>query len=346
MEGAAEPGTVLVTEDTYRLVGPLFEWQSLGQIAVKGVSRPIAVYRPLAHRGAAGKGRGIQGLASPLVGRDAEFHALVEAVQRLQKGVGGIVTVVGEAGLGKSRLVAELHKSANLQAANLRWTEGRCLSYTTGVAYQLWIDGLRTLLGIAPDAAPDDARGRLQEWVQSLCPDRVDDVYPYLGRMLSLPVEKQDEDRLRGVEAQGLKVLTFRALETLVQRAAQERPLVIVCEDLHWADPTSLELLQRLLPLAEREPLLLVCVLRPEREHGCWQIREIATRHYPHRHSDLWLDPLSEAESQELVRNLLRVEDLPAGFRERVLERAEGNPFYVEEILRSLIDGGILVYDE
>jgi predicted ATPase/class 3 adenylate cyclase len=354
METACEPGTVLVSENTYRLVAPLFQWQPLGEILVKGFTEPVAVYRPMTHRGQAGKGRGIEGLESPLVGRDAEVRALREALDRLGDGLGGIVTVVGEAGLGKSRLVAEIRKlalsadegAANLRSDALRWAEGRCLSYATGVAYGLWIDGLRALLGTAPDAAPADVRRRLWEWVQALCPECVDQVYPYLGRMLSLSLEEEAAAHLRGIEAQGLKVLTFRAVEIAFQRAAEERPLVVVCEDLHWADATSLELLESLMPLAERAPLLLVCVLRPEREHGCWQVRETAAREYPHRHSDLWLEPLSQAESGELVRNLLRVEDLPETLRARILERGEGNPFYVEEILRSLIDHEIVVHDE
>ncbi|MBN1579381.1 MAG: zinc ribbon domain-containing protein [Anaerolineae bacterium] len=110
MESAAQPGTVLVTASTYDLTRPLFEWQALGDISVKGISQPVTVYRPIAARTIEGKGRGIEGLSSPLVGRDAEFQALQQAVERLQSGVGGIATLVGEAGIGKSRLVAELRK--------------------------------------------------------------------------------------------------------------------------------------------------------------------------------------------------------------------------------------------
>jgi class 3 adenylate cyclase len=110
METAAAPGTVLVTEHTYRLVAPLFEWEALGQTAVKGVSQPLSVYRPLAAKAVAGKIRGIEGLESPIVGRDAEIRALEGAIARLQSGMGGIVTVVGDAGIGKSRLVAEIRK--------------------------------------------------------------------------------------------------------------------------------------------------------------------------------------------------------------------------------------------
>jgi tetratricopeptide (TPR) repeat protein len=132
----------------------------------------------------------------------------------------------------------------------------------------------------------------------------------------------------------------------VLERAARGGPLVLVYEDLHWADPTSLVLLEHLLSLTDRVPLLLVCVFRPLTDHGCWRIRETAARDYRHRHADLWLDPLSECESTELVDHLLCSEELPAALRAPILEHADGNPFYVEEILRSLIDRGILVYDE
>jgi hypothetical protein len=104
---------------------------------------------------------------------------------------------------------------------------------------------------------------------------------------------------------------------------ARQRPLVIVCEDLHWADPTSIELLEKLLPLTDRAPLLLLCVFRPETEHGCWRVKKTAARLYRHRHTDLWLDPLTAAESEMLVGNLLRVEGLPQQLRERILGRAD-----------------------
>jgi len=361
LEPAAEPGTVLVSENTYRLVERSFEWQAMGGIAAKGYSEPVAAYRPLKHRAMPGKTRGIAGLESPLVGRDQELHALEEAIERLQSGIGGIVTIVGEAGIGKSRLVAECRRGVTQQswaqaAPSLQWVEGRCLSYATNTAYQVWLDMVRGLLGVAPDAPPAAVRTALKEWVQAACPDCYEDVYLYMARLLSLSLGERTEAALRSLGAEGLKVSTFRAVETLVGRAAGRRPLVLACEDLHWADPTSLELLQQLLSLTDRVPLLLLCVLRPERSHGCWRIIETAARDYPHRHTDLRLGPLSGAESEVLVGNLLSlscardatrcVEDLPEQLRSGVLDRAEGNPFFVEEILRSLIDGGIIGHDE
>ena len=346
LEPAAEPGTVLVSEDTYRLVAPLFEWQSLGETTVKGVSQPVAVYRPLAHRTPRDKGRGLAGLESPLVGREAEFRALHEAIERLRAGVGGLVTLVGEAGIGKSRLVAEVRRSAvsSQQSGELRWVEGRCLSYSASTAYHLWLDTLRGLLGMASDAPPLALRDALRERVGARCPDRFDEVYPYLAELMSLPLEGAYQG-VRELPAETLKAKIYDAVEILVESAARRRPLVFVCEDIHWADPTSLELLERLLALIDRVPLLFICVFRPEMEHSCWRIKEMATRLYRHRHSDLWLDALSAPESEVLVGNLLRIEGLPEGLRRRILDHAAGNPFYVEEILRSLIDGGVIAHD-
>jgi len=344
METAAEPGTVLVTEDTHKLIAPLFEMESLGPIEVRGRTGPVETYRVLAPKAAAGKPRGIAGLDSPLVGREAEMQTLREALERLQAGVGGIVTVVGEAGIGKSRLVAELRKAA--PPLGVGWEEGRCLSYGSSIAYLPWLDMLHRLLRMTPDASPAALRDALRGWVRELCPTSYEEVYPYLGRMMSLPLEDDVEDKLRGLGPERLKVLTFRAVERVVESATSEGSLVMVCEDLHWSDPTSLELLEHLLGLTDRTSLLLVCAFRPYTEHGCWAIRETIARLHRHHHTDLWLESLSTADSEELVGNLLEVEALPRPLRVRILDHAEGNPFYVEEVIRSLIDSDVLFFDE
>jgi ABC-type transport system substrate-binding protein len=182
--------------------------------------------------------------------------------------------------------------------------------------------------------------------VRSLCPERLDDVYPFLGRMLSLPLEEDVAAALDDLEGEQLRAGTFAAVETLLTCSARNRPLIVVCEDLHWADPTSLELLEDLLPLVDQVPLLFLCVFRPERDHSCWRIRETASRDHGHRHTDLSLHALSTAESETLVGNLLRMEQLPQPLQDRILSHAEGNPFYLEEVLRSLIDGGAITQDE
>jgi predicted ATPase/DNA-binding SARP family transcriptional activator/class 3 adenylate cyclase len=343
-----QPGSLWVSRATYQLVGPLFTWEAADDEG----------YRPLAHSGGIDKGRGLPGLTSPLVGRDRELGALGDAIGRLVAGVGGIVTVVGEAGVGKSRLVAEARRAVGraspardnahtVNAGNdaLRWVEGRCLSYATHAVYQVWVDVVRSLIGVTADTAPSEVRNALHDQLEMMCGDRCGDVYPLLAWLMALPLDEEARARIHGIDAQGLQVLAFRAIAMLLEDSAAQTPLVVVLEDLHWADIASLTLLEQLLPLTERIPLLIIGVMRPETDHACWHLREIVVREYHHRHTDLQLAPLSPEESTALVEHLLQVEDLPEELRERVLAHAEGNPFYLEEVLRTLIDTGTIVHD-
>ncbi len=373
MESAAEPGTVLITAATHKLIAPLFETEDLGRIQVKGRKQLVSTYRVLAPKGVARKVRGMAGLESPMVGREAEFAALREALARLQAGVGGIVTITGEAGIGKSRLVAEVRKALlspschpegtegsrldrgeilrpfgaqNDKPLPLQWVEGRCLSYGTSIAYLPWLAVLRALLGVGADDPPSAVGEALRARVKALRPEQFDSVYPYLARLLSIPLEVEYQTALRVLAGERLRSRIFDAVETCMECAAREGPVVLLCEDWHWADPTSVALLEHLLSLTDRVALLFICVFRADVEHPSWQVRESAARMYPHRHTDLWLRPLSAADCQAMVENLLELEDLPAALRQRVLRYAEGNPLYVEEIIRSLIDHGSIMHDD
>jgi class 3 adenylate cyclase/tetratricopeptide (TPR) repeat protein len=357
MEQAAEPGTVLVSENTYRLTWTQFKWRPLGTMAAKGVRRPIAVYRPLSAKATAEKIRGIPGLEAPMVGRQTELAALQQAIVRLQAGKGGLVTIVGEAGLGKSRLVAELRRLVAGRYVDMQWVEGRCPSYGTSIAYLLWVDILRGLLDVSVDTPPQAIREALRERVQALAdvksryPERQPTLYPYLSQLLGLPLDKKMAAKMSAVEGEELKRGTFRAIESLIESTARQHPLVIVCEDLHWADPTSLELLERLLGItrqgiAHRVPLLFICVLRPETAHGGALVKQLAARRAGRQHTDLWLTPLSAQESETLLYHLLRMDELPRQLKARILNHAEGNPFYIEELIRSLLDDGVIVWDK
>lgn len=345
METAAEPGTVLVSDSTYRLTSAYFEWQPLGQIMVKGISQPIAVYRPLNPRAVPGKARGIPGLAAPLTGRRDELARLHETLARLRKGHGGILTLVGEAGLGKSRLIAELRASAD--DAAIAWIEGHCLSYGITDAYGLWVEVLRSLLGVTAETNPVTVQDALWERGQQLCPKGFEAIYPHLRALMVAQQQPRPQgQKLEAGDDENRKQHTFAAISALLTCAARQRPLLIICEDLHWADPTSLELLEALFPLTAALPLLLLCVLRPETTHGCWRLREQAIRRYPAQHTDILLAPLNADDSAALLSRLLHMEVLPALLKQRILERAEGNPFYVEEITRSLLDSGSVAFDE
>ncbi len=348
LEDLSAAGEVLVGPDTHRLTAPLFDFEALAPILVKGRSEPAPVYRLLAAKAVPGKVRGIAGLESELVGRGAEFAALRAAVERVQAGEGSVVTLVGEAGLGKSRLVSELqaHCSPSRDGGNETplWVEGRCLSYGSSLVYLLWLDILRDLLRVSSEDLPDAVDAQLRQQVQELCPERLADVYPYLARLMALPMAAEFAVLLQNVDGERLKSGVFFAVECLLEGMARRRPLVVVCEDLHWSDVASLELLVYLMELTTRAPILFLCLFRPEREHASWKLLDAAAQDGV-RHVDVWLEPLTSDESKTLVGNLLRVEGLPAELRERILSHSEGNPFYVEEIIRSLLDDGAIERD-
>ncbi|MFH1085636.1 MAG: AAA family ATPase [Chloroflexota bacterium] len=350
LQGAAEPGTVLVSADTARLVAQAIETQDLGAIQVKGNAEPVQVFRVVGLTAAPDKLRGVAGLDSPLVGRHAEMAALRQALERLQRGVGGIVTIAGDAGIGKSRLVAELRgqRPTGLEEpgpAKLRWVEGRCLSYGASIAYLPWLGILRAVVGAPEEQAPATVAGALETFVGSVCADRLDDVYPYLAQMMSLPLNDRHAQVLARLAGQDLRQRTFMAVETVIAATANQQPLVLVLEDLHWSDATSLALLEHLFAATARAPLLLMAVFRPHKEHGSWRLRQSAAELHAGRHTDIVLDPLTTTDSQALVDNLLRAGSLPEELTQRILMRAEGNPFYVEEILRALLDEGAIVPD-
>jgi class 3 adenylate cyclase/predicted ATPase len=342
LESAAEPGTVLISEATHKLIAPLFETQPLAPIQAKGWDEPVPVWRVRAAREVPGKMRGIEGLESPLVGRETELTQLRQALRRVFAGEGGIVTVVGEAGIGKSRLVTELHKQSPV---DVRWVEGRCLSYGMSIAYLPWLEVLRSLAGATADQAPGTVAEALKAFVSSVCAGQFDEVYPYLAQMMSLPLDDAIQQVLARLQGQELRARTFLAVEAAVAGTAAQQPLVLVLEDLHWADATSLALLEQLLATMEHAPLLIIAVFRPQKEHGSWRLRQTAAEEHAARHTDLLLDPLTVIDSQRLVDSLLHAGALPEELTQRILAHAEGNPFYVEEILRSLLNESVIVRD-
>ena len=367
MESAAEPGTILITEETHKLIAPLFETEAIGPMEVKGKAEPVSAFRVREVKPSPTKPLGIAGLDSPLVGREKEVSALQGAIEGLETGEGAIVTVVGEAGIGKSRLVAEARKrnasgathgpagtTRRLgRASHLTWVEGRCLSYGSSIAYLLWLDVLRNLLGVTPEEDQARVRDALHEQVTRLCPDSFDQVYPHLARLMSLPPElvegltseAEAQEELDDVDGAKLRSNTFLAVERILTSAASQQPLVIVCEDLHWADPTSLDLLEHVLDLTDRVPLLLILVFRPRRDHGSWRLRETVAADDTRHHVDLTLAHLTADDTQDLMRNLLGLEALNPALKARIQSRAEGNPFYVEEVVRSLVDAGAIAQD-
>ncbi|MGD1992390.1 MAG: AAA family ATPase [Anaerolineae bacterium] len=335
----AEPGRMLVGESTYRQTSGLFYFHPLDPIRVRGKLEPVPIYLLEGERGISTRSRQRPGLSSILVGRTEEMNRLRDSLCRLHAGQGGVVSVVGDAGLGKSRLVAE----ARSLEPGLRWVEGRCLSYSSDWPLAPFHDLMERWVGV--DDRVEDARGRVWEALEQLMPDRVGEVYPFLLRLSRIQPAARAVDVLAQLSAEGLYVRTLAAVRAFLSALSADRPTVVVMEDLHWADRSSVDMLRRLLPLALDLPLLFLLVSRP-------MSRPVLKDELRHRlreaeaYVEIPLSPLSRQATQTLIVNLLQAYDLPADLETHVLARGEGNPLFVREIIQALIQQEALVRDE
>src|SRR5215203_1664697 len=343
LQSAAVPGTVLISADTYHLVKQLFEFKPLGATEVRGKSTPIETFEVLAPRTVPGKVRGLEGegLTSPLVGRAAEFQLVRDKLEEVREGRGAFVAVMGEAGLGKSRLLAEVRKSATADARpRLSWLEGRALSYEQAVTYYPWRQVIREAIGAKEGEAPEVVRERLR-CDRDCCAMPGGDLH-FLEVMLSVESEAT-LGALTGMEGDALVEHVTQATRGYLCARAERKPTVIVLDDLHWADSASLELLLNVAELVEEWPILIVCLLRPDKDAPSWSALERARERLGARYTEIFLEPLDAAHAQELLGNLLYIEDLPESVRGLILDKSEGNPFFVEEVIRALIDSRHIV---
>jgi ABC-type oligopeptide transport system substrate-binding subunit/class 3 adenylate cyclase len=341
LQSAAQPGSVLVDDATHHAVERLFEWGELQELELKGKGEPVAAW-PVTRVVAAGRQqRGQTAMETRLVGRSRELGQGREALEALRAGRGGVLVVAGDAGIGKSRLLNELRELAEREGTS--WLEGRCVSYGESLPYWPFRDLLRgEWIGAGVEEPELRVRVGLRRRLEQLFDDKADELYPYLGGLLEVELEREAEARTSQLSPEALQWRTFEVVGQLLARLAETAPLVLALEDLHWADPTSVLLLEQLLALAEEAPVLLVLSLRPERDHGSWALREHAGREFPHLLREIDLGPLGDADG-ELLAALVAPATLPAELERRVLEAADGNPFFLEELVRSLADVGALV---
>jgi class 3 adenylate cyclase/tetratricopeptide (TPR) repeat protein len=343
MEQTAPPGTLQISENTYRFVAPFFRFEALGLIEIKGKSEPMRAYRVLGEQIQPGSLRGLEGLYSPLVGRSREQGQFRAAMDDLQQGRGGIVFLVGEAGLGKSRLITEM-KSIWMESAtyNHTWTQAQGISYDSSRPYSVFIQHLRSFLGLEPEDEPEQVRSSIDERTQGWDGGHRESLVQVVHTLFSVRHESEVSPHV----AEALKRELTEAQMEYWRTSTDTSPCVVVFDDMHWADSASVELLEQLFKLTDEAPLLIICALRPYRQSHGWRLKSIAGRDYPHRLTEIGLEPLEQDASAALVENLLAIAALPDEVRQSILAKAEGNPFFVEELIRKLIDDGAIQRDE
>lgn len=364
MEATAQPGTVQIAENTYQQVAPFFEVKDLGGIEVKGKSTPVQAFQVLTLKDSPGQLRGVEGLEAPLIGRVNEFERLISARDDLQRGIGGIISLVGEAGLGKSRLIQELHEVILRQLAHpqnkdgiIQWFQTASLSYETTQPYGLFKHLIRCVIDARPADNPQIFRDKIDRLVEdTLAVETLvgapsvdlssNEDNSMMRRVIESLFGLESEAGEAPLEGETFQGKLYTTMVSIWKRLATQTPVILVMDDVHWADPASIDLVLRLFSLTDKVPLLLVCAQRPDRQAPGWKIKQTAETDFPHRTTEITLNPLNSNDSGALVDSLMHVSNFPAKLRENILMKTEGNPFFVEEVVRSFIERGAIFWEE
>ncbi len=372
LQDAAEPGQILAGTGTHRLTRRIFDFEIVHDLELQGFAQPVTAYTVQQVKVHPEKLRGIEGLRARMIGREHEFAELKESADLWLSGQGQMISIIGEAGIGKSRLVAELrqyldtrHETRDLrqegddttslrsevpslksQVSGLKSIlEGRCVSIGQPISYWPFIDILRTYFQFREeDGIPAIAR-KVTESITNLMPQGAEETLPLLGNLLSIRYDNELDDRLKFASPEQIRHQTLMRLRDMFRTLAEQQPLMLILEDLHWSDDLSLDLVSLLMDELANTPIMLLCVYRPEKEHRVWQLGDQARRKCLDRYTEIRLNPLSSLQSRQLVESLLEIENLPESTKEVILTRSEGNPFFIEEVIRSLIEQDMIYQD-
>ncbi len=354
LEKVAQEGEIAVGENTYKLTRNLLEWPDEPlHVELKGKAKPQPVYKVIGRKEERGDMRGLEGLNSRMIGRDKEFQTLCNSFAKVEQGQGQLGIIMGEAGLGKSRLKREFKSVVQERAL---WIEGQCLSHTPqdANAYSVFLDAFRYYFGILGTDTEEVVREKLTTKVTALFahePVNVEEeILPFLFKIMSLPLDVKMAEAIRYLEQnpEDLRKRTFYVIHDLFEQVAKEKPLVLALEDLHWVDMLSIDLILFLMENLLDAPILLLCVYRPEKTDPCWRIGETARSVFNDVYTEVAIGRLEDQYMAEIFRSLLHMDDTEENqaLQKLVLEKVQGNPFYMEEMIRSLLDNGVLVQDE
>ena len=343
LQEEAKPDEILITDKTYKKVAHCFDFQTLAPLMVKGRKQPVQIYKVIQRKEEALKVRGIEGLRAPLIGRDEELDKCRQILAQLVAGKGGALFITGEAGLGKSRLVEELKQCP--ESRRTIWLEGKSLSYSRSINYWVFIDALRGYFDIKSNAEPAEIERKLKK--RKSMRNIGENTISIITSLLSSKLETgKKSDDLAEVER---KLQVFDAVRDILAAECRSNPLVLVLDDLHWTDELSMELLVFLIKELSQNKIIFVCVYRPEMGESYAGPLERLEEEYLHNPSSslincskIVLTPLSNVDSKLLLGSLLAGADLSYEAESFFLEKAGGNPLYLEEMIRSIIDGKVM----
>lgn len=335
IQSAAKPGSVLLSHSTYKLACNHFNFNSLKPFSFKGKSTPIKVYE-LKQNVPGFQTFTKRSISSALVGRDEEMKKLKFHLSKVINGKGSIINIVGEPGVGKSRLISELKKQDAIKKVSL--LEGRAVAFGKNLSFHPIIDLLKKWAKIGENDPPFESVKKLETSIWGVCLHQTSEIFPFVATLMGLRLSGEHLEKVNDIESESLEKLIINSVRNLLIKSAQTSPLVFILEDMHWADTSTIEFVESLLPLVKTNRILFINIFRPGYFETGDLFLEKLKKLYPENHTQISLRPLIRNSCEKLLANLIKMKALPFSVREQILDRANGNPFFTEEIVRSIID--------
>jgi class 3 adenylate cyclase/tetratricopeptide (TPR) repeat protein len=327
MESLADPGTILISDSTFRLVKTYFQVASLGKVDVKGKKDQQAIYKLTGVSGIksrldASKDRGL----IEYIGRKEEIEDLVRILKKVNSSRGQVVGVVGEAGIGKSRFVLEMHGKADEQV----YIETRCLQHSSNIPFLPILQSLKSFLDIGEGESEGKINQKLKTKLNGLDKDLMA-FLPAFRHFLSLPTK---DNQWENFDPKEKRAKIFEAIRNLFIRLSQDAPLVLIIDDLQWLDKTSEEFISYFIEWISNTKILLLLLYRPEYGHK-WGSRSF--------YNQIGIYPMSQEESKTYISCLLNKGEISPQIEEVILQRTSGNPLFMEELMYMLLENGTIL---
>lgn len=353
MESTAEPGTIQITQDTFKHISYLFDAEKLGQVKVKGKTEPISTYKILNKKSLIDKTKKYTERQSVFIGREKELNTLNNAIDDVTADHGGIIWISGEAGIGKSRLITEFYSSLFLEdrvnlpnqhfipnSEKYYWLETEALPYQTSSPFSPIISFFEKYFGITIEMSNQEKYELVKNGLGHI--PESDDIFPYIANLLKIELSETEIYQTILFDPAILQEITLQSIVTFLDSISGSNILILVFDDIQWVDNSSFLLMQNLVNEVKTNPILLIMLSR-ESTPTIDQFMGKIESDYGKQYSKLELLPLSDLGTFSLISNILKIENLPQNIRDEIFRKSQGNPFYVEELVRSFIESGYLV---
>jgi class 3 adenylate cyclase len=337
MEQTAESGTIQISSDTQKLIEGAFNLKPLGGIEVKGKSEPVDVFRIISPKNPTVLAKGV---SAPLIGRDSELNQLVELTKLAKSGNCQVVSIIGEAGLGKSRLLNELREDWIQSEPEQSWEFSQGIPYDMARPYSLFQNLARGMFGVELTDSPGAIHGKVFGALSSM--GGTDEEISLCTVAVEKIIAAKVLHEARNHSAEAIKNDLFEVVIPAFVAAGQASPKIVIFDDLQWSDDASKDLIIHMIDFMVNTKMMLVFAFRPDADSPAQDVRKAMQGKVPERYTEIEIEPLSTDHTNELISELLQIRDIPDEARELVLRKSEGNPFFVEEVVRWFVDQGMV----